>query len=79
MACAPPTLVRIWSTAISSTLWRFGATHGYKVFRIQGSGSDIWKTEFIAHIIDLSIACVCTTRPTERYFILCDWQADFNP
>jgi torulene dioxygenase len=56
----------------------FGNDMSYKVFRIRGSGPDRGKMDVLAEIRDAPIAYLHSSCLTEKYFILCVWQADFK-
>jgi torulene dioxygenase len=55
---------------------KFGAAMSYNVFRIRGQGPDRGKVDVLAQITDAPIAYMHSTCMTEKYFILCVWQAD---
>lgn len=55
---------------------KFGGSMSYNVFRIRGSGPDRGKVDVLAEITDAPIAYLHSSCMTEKYYILCVWQAD---
>jgi torulene dioxygenase len=53
-----------------------GSDMTYKVFRIRGSGPDRGKLDVLAEIKDAPIAYLHSSCLTQKYYILCVWQAD---
>ena len=59
-------------------VYKFGSSGGYTVFRIRGSGPDRGKLMVLARIADAPPAYLHSSCLTEKYFILCIWQADIK-
>lgn len=57
---------------------KFGMICSYTVFRIRGSGDQRGKVDILANIVDAPIAYLHSSALTERYHVLCIWQADFT-
>jgi len=59
-------------------VYKFGPSAGYTAFRIRGKGPDRGKLAVLANITDAPPAYLHSSCLTERYFILCIWQADIK-
>jgi torulene dioxygenase len=57
---------------------KFGWTPCYKIFRIRGSGPQRGKVDVLATITDAPITYIHSSCLTEKYYILCVWQADIR-
>ena len=59
-------------------VYKFGSSAGYNAFRIQGKGQDRGKLTVLANITDAPPAYLHSSCLTEKYFVLCIWQADIK-
>lgn len=59
-------------------VYEFGPSAGYTAFRIQGKGPDRGKLTVLAKITDTPAVYIHSSALTEKYFILCVWQADIK-
>jgi torulene dioxygenase len=55
---------------------KLGWTPCYNIFRIRGSGPQRGKVDVLATITDAPITYIHSSCLTEKYYILCVWQAD---
>jgi len=59
-------------------VYTFGPSAGYTAFRIRGQGPDRGRMIVLANITDAPPAYLHSSCLTEKYFILCIWQADIK-
>ena len=59
-------------------VYKFGPSAGYTAFRIRGKGPDRGKLTVLANITDAPPAYLHSSCLTEKYFVLCIWQADIK-
>ena len=59
-------------------VYKFGSSGGYTAFRIRGHGPDRGKLAVLANITDAPAAYLHSSSLTEKYFVLCIWQADIK-
>jgi torulene dioxygenase len=59
-------------------VYKFGKSAGYSAFRIRGRGPDRGNLTVLAKITDAPPAYLHSSCLTEKYFILCVWQADIK-
>lgn len=59
-------------------IYKFGSSAGYTAFRIRGDGPDRGGLTVLANITDAPPAYLHSSCLTEKYFILCIWQADIK-
>lgn len=59
-------------------VYKFGSSSAYTAFRIRGKGADRGKCTVLANITDAPPAYLHSCSLTEKYFILCVWQADIK-
>lgn len=59
-------------------VYKFGSSAGYTAFRIRGKGPGRGNFSVLANITDAPPAYLHSSCLTEKYFILCIWQADIK-
>ena len=72
-ACTDPI-----SADLFNHVCEFGPSPGYTAFRIRGKGPDRGRLTVLANITDAPPAYLHSSCLTEKYFILCIWQADIK-
>jgi len=59
-------------------VYKFGPSAGYTAFRVRGKGPERGRLTVLAKITDAPPAYIHSSCLTEKYFILCIWQADIK-
>ena len=59
-------------------VYKFGPSAGYTAFRIRGKGPDRGELTVLANIADAPPAYLHSSCLTEKYFVLCIWQANIK-
>ena len=72
-ACTDPI-----SGDVFNHVYTFGSSPRYTAFRIRGKGPDRGKTAVLAEITDAPPAYIHSSCLTEKYLVLCIWQADIK-